>query len=467
MSNPEFNDDDAPALLDRMSQPFRILFLEGFRATWKKHKLFCMISLSLLGVGMATVTWWFAFRESTSPDDFSVNAYDDGSNGSIVSESELADIAKQLKMDQAEWERLQNEGQRQEKIAIAKYRLTCVQQLADRARDAINTCRDEAIAWQEDMKDFESSPIDWLEPTNRALLGRVEVLLSLKTPDKIDADDLLDQHKDLTGSLDLATTLGEATSPSDLLEHSLNELEEKARSKQEILVRRRAMLRSIRNATTSSSEENLPDVRVAIAQYQDELTEAQDARIQEKLVKARLENETLLLEAKRKADAALTEAKLESDRIQGEIEADKIVAEARNKKTLQEIADAEAQLVVNREKREREFKMDLPKIQHYLVAFTTSDTHHPTKGTTIEKMPYPLSYLESEGALIPNDVGFKRLSEIVTSEIGSRPRGPLLRMAHLYSWRDSSPEQRAPTIVAQELLRKYGILMVDKKMLLP
>ena len=59
-------------------------------------------------------------------------------------------------------------GQRQEEIAVARYRLLCVRQLADRTKDAIDDCRDEAAEWAEDMKDFETASIDWSEPSNQA-----------------------------------------------------------------------------------------------------------------------------------------------------------------------------------------------------------------------------------------------------------------------------------------------------------
>jgi len=63
----------------------------------------------------------------------------------------------------------------------------------------------------------------------------------------------------------------------------------------------------------------------------------------------------------------------------------------------------------------------LPKIKHYLVAFITPDNHHPLKKVTVEKMPYPYSYLESMGALLESDEGLRELCEIASRRVGARP----------------------------------------------
>ncbi len=466
MSSAELNDNRG-SLRSRIGQPFRTLFQEGFLATWRKHTLFSLIGLSLLFVAVATGIWWYSLEEGRSQDELTAGGGGLGNTSGASIGLDLEKVAEELRLDEAEWERRKLEGRRAEEIALAAYRLTCVRQLANRAREAIDVCRDEAVEWTEDMKDFENSPIDWSEASNHALLGRIDMLLSLETPSKSKADDLLDQYKELTAPLDQVEALADAKDGPDSLESKLEKLREDARSTRDLYGRRRAMLRSIRGAVQISSQENLPDVYAAIEGYRTELANEQEARIDKRLAEVRMENEAILREAKEEADKSLTEAKREAAKTEGQIESERAKAGAQRKKALQAVADAEAQLKTDREKLEREFEMELPKIEHYLVAFLTPDNQHPLKKMTIEKMPYPFSYIESRGALIENDRGLQCLYEIVVGDVGERPGGPFPHRSSFYAWRDASAEQREPVVIAQQLLRKYGLLMVEKKMLLP
>jgi len=292
------------------------------------------------------------------------------------------------------------------------------------------------------------------------------MLLSLDTPNKLAVDDLLDRHKALVTPLQFAESSGEAASISGDLESSIEELASTAREMMELFQRRRAMLASIVGSATTSSKENLPPPLVALEAYRAELAEEQQVRIDGQLAEAREESEATLLEVEQQAQAALAEAKREAAKTMSRIEVEQTAAEAKRAEELRKVAAAEAQLAADREKLEREFKMDLPKIKHYLQAFLTPDNHHPLKGVTTEKVPYPYSHLESEGALNETEKGLERFGHIASREAGKRPRGPIadmynIRIEHL------SESQREAIVVAQQLLRTYGLLMVEKKMLLP
>lgn len=463
MSSPELNHNSG-SLRNRIGQPLRTLFQEGFLATWRKHTLFSLIWLSLLFVAAASGIWWFGLREGRSEDGPIVGEGGAGRTFDSSSNVDLEKVAQELRMEEAEWERRKQAGRRAEEIALAKYRLTCIRQLANRAQEAINVCRDEAVEWTEDMKDFENSPVDWSEASNHALLGRIDILLSLATPSKGEADDLLDQYKELTAPLDQVEALADATGGSDSLESRLEKLKEDARSMRDLCGRRRAMLRSIRDAMQVSSQENLPYVRAALGHYRAELASEQEARIDKQLAEMRMENEALLRESKEEAGRVLTEAKREAAKIEGQIASERAKTDAQRKKTLQEVADAEAQFKADREKLECELEMELPKIKHYLVAFITPDNQHPLKKMTVEKMPYPFSYIESRGALVETDDGLEELWRL-GNDAGSRPHGPIPPASK--GWSTCTTEERQPVVIAQQLLRKYGLLMVEKKMLLP
>jgi hypothetical protein len=456
MSNPEINEPSVP-WHERITTPFRVLFQEGFLSTWHKHTLFSLVSLSLLAFALVAGVWWFGLREAPGPDD-SIADKDS------ATQSNPSDLAEQLQADEDDWARIQEQGQRQEEIALARYRLLCVRQLADRAKDAIDDCRDEAAEWTEDMKDFETASINWSEPSNQALLGRMDMLLLLDTPDKIAADALLDRHKVLVAPLTQAESSGEAASVSSSLESSVEELASAARDMKELLQRRRAMLASIQNAATTSSEEDIPSFTTALENYHAELAAQQQERIESQLAKARAESEAALLEVEQEAQAALAEAKRKAADIRGQIETDRIASETQRETATLEIEKSKAEQQAAREKLELEFEQDLPRIRHYLSAFITVDNHHPERGLISEELPYPFSYIESKGALIDTDRGRELLCRLA-NEAGDRPRGAF--PDYRYGWSDFSSQQREPVLIGQQLIKKYGLLMVEKKMLLP
>ena len=108
---------------------------------------------------------------------------------------------------------------------------------------------------------------------------------------------------------------------------------------------------------------------------------------------------------------------------------------------------------------EREFESDLPKIKGHLSAFTTAGYTLRTDGT---KGPVSLALLKSEGALNGTREGMSQL--VTLAHRGSdRPRGPIPYIT-LFNVGQAPME---PIETAQELLRKYGDLMVKKGLLAP
>ncbi len=108
---------------------------------------------------------------------------------------------------------------------------------------------------------------------------------------------------------------------------------------------------------------------------------------------------------------------------------------------------------------EREFESDLPKIKGYLSAFTTAGYTLRTDGT---KGPVSLALLKSEGALNGTREGMSQL--VTLAHRGSdRPPGPIPYIT-LFNVGQAPME---PIETAQELLRKYGDLMVKKGLLAP
>jgi len=100
---------------------------------------------------------------------------------------------------------------------------------------------------------------------------------------------------------------------------------------------------------------------------------------------------------------------------------------------------------------EREFERDLPEIKSLLMAFITPSFRYRE---TNDKGPVPLSFLASQHVLEQTPNGSYMLAFYANA--GDRPAGGLSNPA--------SPERLRR---AQDLLIKYGALMVKKKMLAP
>jgi hypothetical protein len=114
------------------------------------------------------------------------------------------------------------------------------------------------------------------------------------------------------------------------------------------------------------------------------------------------------------------------------------------------------QAEVQRARLESEFDRDLPTIRSHLSAFISPGCEHRSDGT---KGPMSLSFLASSGALSHDTTGMETLARLAT-EHNDRPRGA-------FPTKNSASEDRSMDRVetAQELLRKYGELLVQKGML--
>ena len=181
---------------------------------------------------------------------------------------------------------------------------------------------------------------------------------------------------------------------------------------------------------------------------------------------AAMEREIVDAETKRQEGALLAD----KERIeqQAQQEREKSAEEARLRQ-----AQKEAELSAARDKTnaladqakraqlEREFERELPRIQTHLEAFLADGFVHRRDG---KKGPASLSFLQGEGALKENIDGITRLLFLGAAS-NDRPRGALpyyiggnLRFSKI---------NLQPVEQAQEYLRKYGQVMVDRKLLAP
>ncbi len=170
----------------------------------------------------------------------------------------------------------------------------------------------------------------------------------------------------------------------------------------------------------------------------------------------RLESELVNKETKRKLEKRLAEetradqvAKAEQDRIAEEtrLQEAKVRAQSEAIKVETESLAADQQL----KKLEREFEKDLPAIRSLLSAFVSKGHGYRTDNAS---GPASLAFLTSQGALEPTPRGSYQMAFLANS--GTRPPGGLKNPANADLLRR-----------AQDLLNKYGDLMVQKEMLAP
>jgi hypothetical protein len=258
------------------------------------------------------------------------------------------------------------------------------------------------------------------------------------TPDFINAIyDLGQRLTEATAKIDQQLQLLEAlTQESSSLPLAQQTLEETLQNEKEKAARDEAeRLAAVREKARREAEE---EKAVRIAALEREVVAAESKREEEKLQAEKERIEQLTQAEKRQAaeEAKLREAQ------QRAVEAG-LAAEA----TRVEEAIQEAQL-------EREFQRDLPQIKAYLIAFTADGFVRRESG----KGPMSLAFLKGKGALDATDEGMRMMQLLATGTndrpLGAMPEGTMVSgLPHLNR--------------ASELLRKYGDLMVKKKMLDP
>lgn len=219
---------------------------------------------------------------------------------------------------------------------------------------------------------------------------------------------------------------------------------------------------------TETLEEVLRKRRTAFEQ--DRAKQIADAKAQAE--KSQTERLATLEKEAVEADTRRKELKQQAEQAQADqlakIEAEQIAEESRIKEAKQravvaglkdevlrlEEATRQAQL-------EQEFQQDLPNIKTYLCAYTEPGYAHRQDNT---KGPVSLSYLKGLGALKPGLPGLTKLLSVASAS-SDRPKGALphyiggdLRNGNI----NTEPVEKA-----QQLLLKYGDLMVKKGMLAP
>jgi len=313
------------------------------------------------------------------------------------------------------------EGDSGRRIASSSADIVLVQDLLCRVRPT----EVDLTAWSESLDELtpllDSTPGD-----------NVEISITAEHQQRLqDLSRQLGHARDtLEQQLSLLDAILKETASQELSEQTLGQVIEDCRVKQENDLA--TQLAAARDAARLAAEAEQID---ELARLESELVEeatrrkAEERRAMqsqaEQVAKAELERiaaETLLQKAKVQA---------QSDAIQAETE------------TL----EATQQL----QKLEREFEGDLPAIRNLLSAFVSKGHYYRSDN---KAGPASLAFLTSQGALEPTANGSYQMAFLANA--GTRPPGGLKNPAN-------------PDLLrrAQDLLNKYGDLMVQKEMLAP
>lgn len=191
----------------------------------------------------------------------------------------------------------------------------------------------------------------------------------------------------------------------------------------------------------------------------DEEAKADRIRRVSQLRKEVLEAETHALEKEERAKIAKAELTTKLNAEKAVEEAKVAEAEARAEMERSKEKAAEIDAASARKKLEVEFQRDKKLIELYLIAFTAegySLRQDKSKG------PASLAVLIREGVFKTGKPGLEAIMQAAHRE-ESRPKGPIPSFyGGEIGWRTTDPK---PSEKAQELLKKYGTLMVEKGML--
>jgi hypothetical protein len=244
---------------------------------------------------------------------------------------------------------------------------------------------------------------------------------------------------------DASTSTGVTPEHTTLLKQLTQDVSQAATS----LADQRRVLDHALKATTSTAAGADPLEKVMQQRLDDaKLADEQRALAAEKQAKAKAAEEHAARMAKLASDQAAAEHRVRE--LQEQAKVDGLQEETKRR----EEAIRQARL-------DREFQRVRFTLDTQLCAFTRPGFAHRQDGT---KGPVSLSLIRSKGALQPTRPGMEKLMALAS--VGNdRPRGPIPQfIGGDNGWRLTRTE---PIELAQQLLTKYGDLMVQKGMLAP
>lgn len=214
--------------------------------------------------------------------------------------------------------------------------------------------------------------------------------------------------------------------------------------------------------------QNAPSLRAALDALEQRLTAEETATIAAAVERERrLRAETLARE-KAESERRITAAQIEAETIRREAEMKRLADEKQAALAQAEAEEQARQAARERAELERRFQAALPEINSLLSPFITEGFTQPGRDyferATTKKMRVSYGKLQGGGYLEDTPAGvYKLVAAIVPNKANDRPLGSF---PNAWSGNYGDP-WFAPAQRAQELLREFGVLMVEKGLLEP
>ena len=410
-----------------------------------RERLFFLVSLALA----ALVAVYFYYK--------SQSAASTTSERNLKLEEENANIKEQLQ------ELLVARISLEEHQQVARSKLHEVQAEYDSVAATLDSLQRRIDNWQESADGALDSELGKRIAAEPELLATFEAILARQRPSVDIARQLRTRLEELRAPLESAKQLKEgAYAPTELLVLRLAELKKQAEEAATVYSEHQGLLDTVLAKAPSIPSQTT--LRAALVERKRQQDEEQARIITAELEKAR--KEITEQKAKDQADRERIIAKAEAERLDEEtaLKAAAIDKETKKLADGRKTLDDQAKAQQARAQLERDFERDLGQIRSLLRPMLVEAKTQPGEYRKLERTtvtgPISLSRLRGSGALDNTTDGVKTLFMMFAVSGHDREQGGFPR----YQPGDMSSElDKAQT--AQELLIKYGDLMVEKKML--
>ncbi len=359
---------------------------------------------------------------------------------------------------------------RHEEEQVRRSDLQATASTASEADEAVAAFEKSAAAWEAATRELLTTDKGRPIAADAEALGLFRTLWKQPRPEA-DAPAALRKRLDpLKAVLDKALAANDTTyAPSEDVVSRLKAIEDEARRGVEAyddLNRRVAAI--VASTPPGGAGEGTPTLQAALDALDRQLTAEETAAIAAAVERERKDRAEQLAREKAESERRITAAQLEAEKIRREAEMKRLaddkqvaLAQAKAEEEVRKVARERADL-------ERRFQAALPEIQSLLSPFITEGFTQPGRNyfekATTKKMRVSYGKLKGNGFLEDTPQGvYKLIAAVVPNKANDRPLGSFPG-----TWsNDYSDPWFAPTQRAQELLRDFGPILVEKGMLEP
>jgi len=421
-----------------------------------KERLFLLASLALAAV----VAAYFYYKSQTAAATTS--------DKNLALEKENANIKEQLQ------ELLAAKISLQEHQQVAKSKLVEVQSQYESVAATVKTLQGRIDNWQKSADGALDSELGKRIAADPKLLGEYEGIIAQKRPSPEIARQLRARLEELQVPLESAKQLKDGSyGPTEQFVTTLSVVKKEAEDASTVYLKHQGLMDALLDrAPSTPSDTTLRTALVQRKKQQDEeqarlvAAELEKARkeIAEKDAKAQAENERKIAEAEREKKRLIAEA--EQKRLAEETAKKTAAIAAETQKAVDERKAMEARAAADlaQAQLERDFERDLTEIKGLLRPMLVEAKTQPGNNRQLERVagtgPISLSKLRGVGALDPSARGVQLLHYLFGAPGHDRDMGGFPRYGSVAGKAEEDKAWRA-----QELLIKYGDLMVKKKML--